>query len=89
MISHRDEMTTTTILHAVFDGEVLRPEETVGLEVGERYILMVESKQKISDIENDPAFDLSSLAAETNILDLATEHDHYLYGTPRRGSDGD
>jgi hypothetical protein len=89
MISQRDKMTTTTILHAVFDGEVLRPEETVGLEVGERYILMVESKQKISDIENDPAFDLSSLAVETKILDLATEHDHYLYGTPRRGSDGD
>ncbi len=39
---------------------------------------MVESKQKISDIENDPAFDLFSLAVETKILDMATEHDHYL-----------
>lgn len=82
-------MTTTKMLHAVFDGAVLRPDETVGLEVGKRYVLMVEPKQKISDIENDPAFDLSSLAMKTNISDLATEHDHYLYGTPKRESDGD
>ena len=83
------QMTMTKILHAVFDGTVLRPEETVGLKVGKRYVLMVESRPKVSDIENDPAFNLSSLAVETNISDLATEHDHHLYGTPRRGSDGD
>jgi len=35
------------------------------------------------DVENDPAFDISSLAIDTGITDLATEHDHYLYGVPK------
>ena len=82
-------MTKTKTLHAVFDGKVLRPEGSVDLELGKRYVLSIESKQKINDIEKDPAFNLSSLAVKTNISDLATEHDHYLYGIPRRGSDGD
>ena len=82
-------MTKIKTLHAVFDGKVLRPEERVDLEVGTRYVLSVELKQKINDIEKDPAFNLSSLAVKTNISDLATEHDHYLYGIPRRESDGD
>nr|QNO57302.1 hypothetical protein HCLJFGEB_00046 [Methanosarcinales archaeon ANME-1 ERB7] len=82
-------MTGTKTLHAVFDGKVLKPEGAVDLELGKRYVLSIESKQKINDIEKDPAFNLSSLAVKTNISDLATEHDHYLYGIPRRGSDGD
>ncbi len=79
----------TKTLHAVFDGKVLKPEETVDLEKGERYVLTIESKQKITDVEKDPAFDLSSLSVKTNISDLATEHDHYLYGIPRQRSYGD
>ena len=47
------------------------------MEVGKRYVLTVESKQEIPDVEKDPAFDISSLAVKTNISDLATEHDHY------------
>ncbi len=34
--------------------------------------------------EIDAAFDLSSLAVKTGISDLSTEHDHYLYGTPKQ-----
>lgn len=75
-------------LRAVFDGKVLKPEGSVDLEVGKRYILTVESKGKSNDVEKDSAFDLSSLAVKTNIPDLAAEHDHYLYGTSKRGSDG-
>ena len=82
-------MTMTKTLYAIFDGKALIPEESVDLEVGKRYILTVGPKQKISDIEHDPAFDLSSLAVKTNISDLATEHDHYLYGIPKRELDGD
>ena len=81
-------MTMTKILHAVFDGKVLMQEGSVQLEVSKRYLLTIESKQKISGVDKDPAFDLSSLAVKTNIPDLAAEHDHYLYGTSRRGSDG-
>ncbi len=82
-------MTVTKMLHAVFDGEVLKPVKPVDLKVGRRYVLTVELKQEATDVEKDPAFDLSSLAVKTNISDLSTEHDHYLYGMPKRGSDGD
>jgi hypothetical protein len=38
----------------------------VQLEVSKRYLLTIESKQKISGVDKDPAFDLSSLAVKTN-----------------------
>jgi len=82
-------VTETRTLHAVFDGKVLKPVKPVDLKVGKHYVLTVESKQEVTDVEKDPAFNLSSLAVKTNISDLSTEHDHYLYGMPRRGSDGE
>ena len=82
-------MSETKTLHAVFDGAVLKPMMPVDLKVGKRYVLTVESKQEVIDVEKDPAFNLSSLAVKTNISDLSTEHDHYLYGLPKRVSDGD
>ena len=82
-------MTGTKTLHAVFDGKVLKPVKPVDLKVGKRYVLSVESMQEVTDVEKDPAFNLSSLAVKTNISDLSTEHDHYLYGLPKRVSDGD
>jgi len=35
--------------------------------------------------EEDPAYRISSLAVDTGIEDLSIEHDHYLYGIPKRG----
>lgn len=32
----------------------------------------------------DPADGLGDEAVETGITDLASEHDHYVYGTPKR-----
>ena len=34
--------------------------------------------------ESDPADDLSSGAVDMGPSDLAHQHDHYLYGTPKR-----
>ena len=82
-------MTRTKTLYAIFDGKMLKPERSVDLEAGKRYVLTIKSKQKSTEVEKDPAFDLSSLAVKTNISDLAREHDHYLYGIPRRESNGD
>jgi hypothetical protein len=36
----------------------------------------------------DPADNLPDLAVSTGIPDLASEHDHYIYGTPKRGELG-
>jgi len=82
----------TRKVRAVFDGKVFCPEEPVELETNGRYFLKIEPvrKQKSiessKNVESDAAFDLASLAVKTGIADLATEHDHHLYGTPKRES---
>ena len=75
----------TKTMKVVFDGSVFRPFEPVHLEAGKKYTITVKSLPEVPDVERDPAFDISSLAVTTDIPDLATEHDHYLYGLPKRG----
>jgi len=77
----------TKRLHAVYDGKVFCPEEPVDLKFNERYVLTIESNEQDNDIdisEIDAAYNLSSLAIRTGIHDLASEHNHYLYGTPKQ-----
>lgn len=82
----------TRKVRAVFDGKVFCPEEPVELEINGHYVLKIEplktekSIENNKNVESDAAFDLASLAVKTGIADLATEHDHYLYGTPKRES---
>jgi len=71
-------------MKVVFDGSVFRPSGPVHLEAGKKYTIVVKSLPEDPDVENDPAFDISSLAVTTDIQDLSTEHDHYLYGLQKR-----
>jgi len=77
-----------TIIKAHFDGRVLVPEEPVDLPTGQVFEVRLEALeppqkpktalQKLLEIaEKYPAAD--DLPA-----DLAAQHDHYLYGTPKR-----
>ncbi len=79
----------TKTVHAIFDGKVFCPKEPVDFEVNGHYILQIQPEvhSRNSEIESDPAFDLSSIAVKTEIPNLAAEHDHYLYGVPKRDSD--
>ncbi len=36
------------------------------------------------DVDRDPADDLADEAVSTGITDLASQHDHYIYGVPKR-----
>jgi hypothetical protein len=77
----------TKTVHAIFDGRVFRPEDAVDLKINKRYRLKIEplwDEELIESAETDPAFDLASLAVNTGISDLASNHDHYLYGTPKK-----
>jgi len=75
----------TKPIRAMFDGSVLRPFCPINLEIGKIYTINVIDEQKDSGIAQlDPAYDISFLAVSTNIHDLATEHDHYLYGLPKK-----
>lgn len=73
-------MTTTILAH--FDGKVLVPDEPVELPVGQPLRLHMEPANG-----NPPRFnDLLRFAADlpNAPTDMAAEHDHYLYGTPKR-----
>ena len=68
-------------IHATFDGHVLRPEKSVGLETNKRYLLTVEEeagqappgpKQRAY-----PLSELLGLAADAGVTDLAERHDDY------------
>ena len=70
-------------LHVLFDGEILKPIGPVNLKPNTRYRVTVEceetsGKQDLWDVLNS----LSGVVEGP--VDWAQEHDHYLYGTPKR-----
>ena len=78
-------------LVARFDGQVLRPEKPTKLKVNGRYSLVAEELQVAQEESTEtqktpnPVFEyLLSVAENMGIPDLSAEHDHYLYGTPKR-----
>lgn len=72
----------TQMITAHFDGKVLVPDEDVELPVGQPLRLQIELANSAP-----PRFaDLLSLEADLPDApaDLAAQHDHYLYGSPKR-----
>lgn len=71
-----------TIFSAHFDGKVLVPDEPVVLPVGERLEVRVDS----ANAPPGQFSELASFAADLpgSLGDLAAQHDHYLYGTPKK-----
>ena len=69
-------------VHAVYEGNIFRLKHPLNLKRGQEVELTV---KEVEPAENDPSYNISSLAVETGISDLAEEHGHYLYGTPERG----
>jgi len=69
----------STSFSAHFDGRVIIPDQPVSLPVGQQLQISVEAvpgqfielTQFASDIPDSPG-------------DLSAQHDHYLYGTPKR-----
>ena len=73
-------------VHVIFDGEVLRPEEPLDLQPNGRYRVIIEGETPTEGAEQGPGMldDLDDLAVDFGVPDLAEQHDHYLYGTPKR-----
>ena len=71
-------------LTAVFDGDVLRPDSPLDLEPNTRYVITIESVKQ--SVASGDAWDV--LEAMTGTVEVAgdwsSEHEHYLYGTPKR-----
>jgi hypothetical protein len=73
-----------SILVAVFDGEVLRPEGHVDLKLNTRYRVIIE--QEVEEVASTNTWDILDAMTGTvqGPTDWAKEHDHYLYNTPKR-----
>lgn len=83
-------MTTTMTVRAVFDGEVLRPEEPLPLRPATTYVVTVEvepateGEGKTDDgVETGEPYVLTKLgllAMDMGVDDLAERHDWYAHG---------
>ena len=82
-------MTGTKTLHAIFDGKVLKPENAANLEPNVRYLVTIEPERK-EETGKQSLWDVLSEFSGTveGPEDWSEEHDHYLYGTPRRHGKG-
>ncbi len=80
---------TIVTVSVVFDGEVLRPETPPNLEPNTRYVAVIQVEE--NGVETENAWDV--LERFTGTVDAppdwASEHDHYLYGTPKRRDSSD
>jgi hypothetical protein len=74
-------------LTAVFDGNVLRPDSPLNLKPNTRYIITIQAATQ--PVTEGNAWDV--LEAMTGTIeapsDWSSEHDHYLYGTPKHQPD--
>lgn len=70
-------------LTVIFDGHVLLPDMPLDLEPNTRYVITIE--EALSPIETGDAWDvLEHLTGTIEApYDWASEHDHYLYNTPK------
>ena len=73
-------------VHVVFDGEVLRPDEPLDLVPNGRYRVIVESVEDEQPAQEPGMLDdIVELVEDLDLPpDFAQQHDHYLYGTPKR-----
>jgi hypothetical protein len=76
-------MPRTKTLHAIFDGNVLRPEELVDLEPNVRYLVTIEKKEEKGQQSLWDTLKKFSGKVE-GPEDWSKEHDHYLYGVSKR-----
>jgi hypothetical protein len=76
--------------NAHFDGKVIVPEQNVDLPRNRSFVVHIEaSSDECPTAESAPQSALQWLAEnavdDELPADLSTHHDHYLYGTPKRG----
>lgn len=72
---------TRTVL-ARYDGQVIVPDEALELPAGQRLRIEIQTVEA----DQSPFANLFDLAVDLPEVpsDLASQHDHYLYGTPKQ-----
>ena len=72
---------------AHFDGKVIVPEEPLNLPVNQRLIVQVQPAEAATSDDEESVFDwiLKNPIDDPSLpVDLSEQHDHYLYGTPKK-----
>ena len=69
----------TLTIHATFENGVLKPMEPLALDEGAEVELIV-----MTPLPDDDPLDAVIGIGESGRTDGAENHDHYIYGTPRR-----
>ena len=75
--------TSTREIDVTFDGEVLRPDKPLDLEPNKTYRVRIQPADSKPEPENS-LLRILRLARDLELPDLAEQHDHYLYGTPKK-----
>ena len=72
-------------VHAHFDGKVIVPDEPLNLRPNQALIVQIEPIEL--ETEASALAWIAANAVESDALppDLAEQHDHYLYGRPKKG----
>ena len=75
------------IISAHFDGKVIVPDEPLDLPANQALIVQIEPVDASGKGEESVLSWLVANALDSDSLpvDLAAEHDHYLYGCPKKG----
>lgn len=76
----------TKTVHVVFDGDTLRPSQSLNLIKGHEYEIIIINDSEPDDGTSDPEnilLKISDLAVNTGISDLAENHDFYPHGAEK------
>lgn len=71
--------------YATFDGEVFKPEDKIDLVPHQRYRVLIDKVEpEFPEIKVRAFKKIAARAVPMGIKDFSEQHDHYLYGTPKR-----
>jgi hypothetical protein len=75
--------------NAHFDGRVIVPEHAVDLPLGQSFVVHIHTSGEVTSDKESPSISALQWLAENAVdddlpSDLSAQHDHYLYGTPKR-----
>jgi len=80
-----------TVIKAIFDGKVFRPQEPVDLKPNTTYTIAIESEPTESPDSNGEHVltALGRLATDMGVTDLSIDHDVYAHGRLDESEHGD
>ena len=79
------------VIHAIYENGIFRPIDPVALPENSEVSLVIHGAQQggLQDATSPPLASIAAIAREyaenpQHPTDQAVQHDHYLYGTPKR-----